>query len=100
MPRPFERLLPGHEAVHTSRLQWGRLENGTLLQAAEDAGFQAMVTVDRNLEFQQSMKGRKITVIVISSASNDIRTLESYADVVLLQLARLKPGGIVTVEHS
>ena len=99
MPRPVERLLPGHEAIHTSRLGWGRLENGTLLQAAEDAGFQAMITVDRNIAFQQSMKGRTVSVVVIKSASNDIPTLESYADAVLAELAGLKPGSIVTVEN-
>ena len=52
VPRPFERLLLGHEAIHTSRLAWQRLENGDLLSAAEEAGFLVLITVDRSMQYQ------------------------------------------------
>ncbi len=78
MPRPFERLLVGHEAIHTSRLRWGHLSNGRLLSAAQEAGFDAIVTVDDNLRFQQNMKGRSICVLCLRSLKNDVPTLSPW----------------------
>jgi len=100
MPRPFEQLLLGHEVSHTSRMGWSALENGELLTAAEAAGFQVMVTVDRSLEHQQTMRGRSISVVIIASVSNDVPTLASYAGAVLSAVMGLPPGSIVTVTDA
>jgi hypothetical protein len=97
MPRLFERQLEGHEAIHTSRLGWGKLLNGDLLTTAEEAGFEALVTVDRNISFQQSLASRKISIVVIQSRSNDLRTLMPMARLVLVTLADLAPSTVVTV---
>jgi hypothetical protein len=60
MPRRCGRLITGHEVTHTSRLGWGALKNGNLLEAAEGAGFEVMITVDRSMKFQQNLTGRTI----------------------------------------
>jgi len=62
----FGQLLVGHEAVHVSKQGWANLENGDLIAAAELAGFDVMITVDKNLQYQQNLTGRKISIIVLS----------------------------------
>ena len=99
VPRPFERQLAGHEATHTSRLGWGRLDNGGLLSAAENAGYQVLITVDRNMQFQQSMSGRQISVISLRVPKNDLASLTPMANLILARLDRLEPGSVVTVQH-
>ena len=54
------------------------LVNGDLLRAAEDAGFEVMVTADQSLECQQNLKGRKLALVVLST--NHIGVLETYPD--------------------
>jgi hypothetical protein len=49
----FGRLIRDHEVAHTVDRGWGNLSNGALLAAAETAGFDVLVTVDKNLRFQQ-----------------------------------------------
>ena len=44
---------------------WEELENGELLTVAEAAGFEVLVTTDRNLRYQQNLTGRKIAVVVL-----------------------------------
>ena len=44
-------------------MDWDRLENGGLLAAAESAGFEVMVTCDRNLRYQQNLSGRKLAIV-------------------------------------
>ena len=98
VPRPFERLLPGHEVRHTSRLGWGHLDNGELLSAAEKSGFQALVTVDQNMPYQQTLPGRAIGLVILKSRSNDIRTLTPMAGLVMVALLTLEPGSVCVVE--
>lgn len=43
------------------------LENGDLLAAAEQDGFQVMVTGDENLSYQQNLEGRKLALVVLST---------------------------------
>ena len=44
---------------------WDRLTNGQLLKAAEDAGFDVLLTTDKNLPYQQNLKDRKIAVVAL-----------------------------------
>jgi hypothetical protein len=41
------------------------LKNGDLLSAAEAQGFDALITTDQNLRYQQNLKGRKISIVVL-----------------------------------
>ena len=44
---------------------WHELENGDLLKAAEQGGFEVMVTGDKNLSYQQNLEGRKLALVVL-----------------------------------
>ena len=60
-PRTLARYLIGQHAVTEARARgWGELDNGALLAAAEAAGFEVLVTTDKNLRYQQNLANRKI----------------------------------------
>jgi hypothetical protein len=44
---------------------WSTLSNGDLLRVAEDAGFQVLLTTDKNLAYQQNLSGRKIAIVAL-----------------------------------
>ena len=49
VPVGVRRFLPRHEVHTVVDMQWNpRLENGELLDAAEAAGFDVLVTSDQN----------------------------------------------------
>ncbi len=58
LPLGLSRLLRGHDVEHTTSLGWDGLKNGRLIAAAELAGFQVIVTADKNLRHQQNMAER------------------------------------------
>lgn len=72
VPVGVRRFLSKHE-VHTFvEMQWHpQLENGALLDAAEAAGFDVMVTSDQNIPHQQNLIGRKLALIVLGSLVRD-----------------------------
>jgi len=46
---------------------WDTLSNGDLLMAAEQAGFDMLITADKNMRYQQNLVGRRITLVVLST---------------------------------
>ena len=74
VPRGLRVELPGHEVKTVAEAGWAGAKNGTLLQLAATQ-FDVLLTVDRNLEYQQSFLGLTIAVIVVDVPSNDIAVL-------------------------
>jgi hypothetical protein len=67
MPRGSRAFLPDYEVRTTRQLGLDRLTNGELLAAAEGAGFEAMITADRNIRYQQNLVGRTIALIELTT---------------------------------
>ncbi|MCU1301182.1 MAG: hypothetical protein JWQ87_1466 [Candidatus Sulfotelmatobacter sp.] len=67
-PRGIIRSLAGHEVREAKAQGWDRLTNGELLTAAEEAGFDVLLTTDKNIRYQQNLTGRKIAVVVLGRA--------------------------------
>jgi predicted nuclease of predicted toxin-antitoxin system len=76
-PAPLARFLAGHEVVRADELGWQNLHNGALLDAAEQAGFDLLLTCDQNVLYQQNFTGRSLSLAVLSS--NHWPTLRSVA---------------------
>lgn len=75
---------------------WERLSNGVLLNEAEAAGYQVLVTADKNLGYQQNLAGRKISIVVLGNAQWP--ALRRYVDRVVAAVESAIPGGFVEVE--
>jgi len=66
-PAGLRRHLRHHQVATAPNQRWERLENGELLKAVENAGFEVMITADQNLEYQQNLSERKLALIVLGS---------------------------------
>jgi len=65
-PRTLARYLIDHHTVTEARARgWQELGNGELLAEAETAGFEVLVTTDKNIRYQQNLTGRKIAIVVL-----------------------------------
>ena len=68
-PWPLRRFLTGHIVHNAFRQGWSELENGDLLKAAEEAGYDLFITTDQNLRYQQNLTDRKLAILVLLSTS-------------------------------
>ncbi|MBI4878025.1 MAG: DUF5615 family PIN-like protein [Acidobacteria bacterium] len=66
-PAPLSQFLRGHDVVRADELGWQGLDNGALLDAAERAEFDLLLTRDRNVFCQQNLAGRKLALVILSS---------------------------------
>jgi tartrate dehydratase beta subunit/fumarate hydratase class I family protein len=58
-PRGLARFLVGHAVEEARNRGWEELANGELIDAAEQAGFDLLVTTDKNIRYQQNLKTRR-----------------------------------------
>ncbi len=56
---PIRAYLVGHSVRTTAQQGWDTLNNGDLLTVAEEAGFDVLLTTDKNLRYQQNLQGEK-----------------------------------------
>lgn len=94
-PAPLRHALVSHTVGTAFELGWATLQNGALIAAAEDAGFELFVTTDKNLKYQQNLGARSISIVVLSTTSWP-RIQNALADVVTA-IESAVPGGYAEV---
>ncbi len=78
-------------------MSWSDVSNGELLSLAESEGFEVLLTADSNIEAQQNLSGRKISILVLRAHNNRLVTHVEMLDRVRRKLAKIGQGEIVEV---
>ena len=96
-PRTLARSLIDRHTVTEARAR-GREEagNGELLREAEAAGFEVLVTTDRNLSYQQNLTDRKIAIVVLGKGRWSL--IRRYVGRVVEAVNAATPGSYTEVE--
>jgi len=89
-PVPLRSSLPRHVIETTYERGWESLTNGELLNAAEAAGFELLVTTDQGLRYQQNLAKRTIRVLVLKTANWP--KIKKHAEMVARAIDGLAPG--------
>ncbi|HEY7335108.1 MAG TPA: DUF5615 family PIN-like protein [Bryobacteraceae bacterium] len=89
-------LFTGHIAATVHEKGWDSLEDGALLLLAEKE-FDVLVTIDRNLEFQQNLAKLGMGVIVVHVTKNQFVQYVPLRDALRVALERALPGRAVHV---
>ena len=76
---------------------FGGLKNGELLDAAQAANFEVLLTVDRGMEYQQGLKRRNIAIVILQAKSIQLNDLISLMPACLDHLKVIQPGQIVRI---
>jgi hypothetical protein len=89
VPLKLVRLLSRHSFTTALAKGWGSFKNGRLLTLAEQE-FDVFFTCDRNVQYQQNLKGRKIAILLLST--NHWPSLKPQAATVQAALDKVKKG--------
>ncbi len=96
-PKGLARALPGH-TIHTAQSKgWDTLSNGALLKAAEEAGFDLLLTTDRRIRCQQDLRGHSIGLVVLTGSTR-WSFVRQHADRIAAAVASATPGSYAEVE--
>lgn len=75
---------------------WDTLRNGDLLDAAEKAGIEILLTTDKNIRYQQNLTGRKIAIVVLGNPQWPV--LRRHVDRVVAAVNAATPGSYTEVD--
>lgn len=96
-PVPLRAFLAPHTVKTAAQQGWSTLSNGELLRAAEAGGFDALVTTDKNLLFQQSLKDRRIAIVVLGNPQWPLAQLHVESIVAAVNAATVGSSTVVEI---
>lgn len=97
LPHQLRHELLGHECFTVAYMGWAGVENGELLTRAAEQGFEALVTKDANVQYEQNLINLPIAVVIIRSASNDIDYIRPLLPDLFQALTNLPPRQITRI---
>jgi hypothetical protein len=96
VPRGLARALTSHTVVGSRERGWHLFKNGDLLNAAEDAAFDVLITSDKGIRYQQNLTGRKLALVVLSQGR--WRLVRQRLKAVAAAVEAATPGSYTEVE--
>ena len=97
VPWPLSALLPDHDVTSVQREGLSGTENGELL-AALDGRFEVFILCDKNLRYQQNLKGRQITIVELPT--NRWPVIKNLGEAIVRGLSAYAPGAYITIEED
>jgi len=92
LPKRLRRLMPGFQLLTVSQQGWSKTKNGTLLRLAERAGFEAFLTADQSLQYQQNLSASTLRIVVFAALSNRMEHIGPLLPQAAVALHEMAPG--------
>ena len=97
LPRQLKGWLQQYFDTSTvQEMGWANIKNGKLLRAANNSGFDVLITADKNMHYQQNFDGLQISSVVVPT--NLKRLVEKCIPAIRQSLENLQPGQKVVME--
>jgi len=90
----LRHIIPGHDVATVQFMRWKGTKNGALLRLAQDAGFDALVTADQALPYENDMQGMSIRVVILKAPSLQLADLRPLMPQVAQILPLMRPGEV------
>jgi predicted nuclease of predicted toxin-antitoxin system len=93
LPRRLKVDLHPHEALTVRDMGWSGKSNGALLALMMSNAFDALITFDKNLAYQQNFRTYSLPVIVLDAEDNTYLSLSPLMPRVIKMLSSELPPG-------
>src|SRR5690349_17856173 len=84
--KKLKRHLQEHEVFTVTDLKWSGLKNGKLLTECVNNNFDLLLTIDKNILYQQNIANYNLTLVVFDSESSKVEELIQFIPLFNLQL--------------
>ena len=100
VPKRIANCLIGHDIAYARQIGWHLLKNGELIAQSEEAGYNVLLTTDKNIRYQQNLAARKIAIVILGN--QQWPDVHPHLDRIAAAVNAAKPGSLTEVEipHS
>jgi hypothetical protein len=92
LPRKLKSNFRMHECPTVPEAGFAGKKNGALLRLAELAGFDVLLTMDKGLEYEQNLRGRRIAVVIIRAKSNRLADILPHVPACVAAIGSVRAG--------
>jgi hypothetical protein len=97
VPHDLLLHLGSLDVTTVQALGWAGIKNGALLQAAREAGYHVLITVDRRMEYQQNISASRLALVVLRARSSRMIDLLPLVPRLLESIIEAKAGQVTHV---
>ena len=99
LPRHLAREIAAHDISTVQQRGCGpALRMASFFELPLTAGFEVLVTADRNLQFQQNLSQSRLGIILLVAPSNALEDLRPLVPNLLAAIPKSRPGQLLRVE--
>lgn len=94
LPQRLRKEFSNHEVFSVAFMGWKGKKNGELLDLMLRNDFEALITFNRSIQYQQNFSKYPLPIIILNAPMNDFETLSPMVPKIikLIDLGELKPG--------
>ncbi len=100
LPKRLKQDLAPHEVFTVRDMGWNGFSNGALLQRMKEHGFDALLTFDKNLSYQQNFERYDLPVLVQDAPDNTYNTMAPMMPLVLAVISQGLQAGPFRIKEA
>lgn len=94
----LKTYLKEYETFTVHQLNLNGIKNGVLLKYCADNNFDVLLTIDKNLMFQQNLDRYSVTIVVLNSTTSKVEELITFLSSLKTQLNTLEKHRAYLIE--
>ena len=94
----LKKQLANHTVFTVANMNWLGMKNGNLMKSAINEGFDILLTIDKNLQFQNNMNEYAISIVIFDSHNSKLETLISFIPIFEKQLNSFEKGKVYIIK--
>jgi len=98
--RKAKRLFANYEVSTVPEEGFAGLKNGKLLTASEDAGFDILLTIDKNMNYQQNINKFELVLVVFGVFKSGVKYMEELMPEFERQVDSFEKGKCYVIEKN
>lgn len=91
------KALKSHEVHTVTEIGWSGIKNGMLLSKAVGGGFDLLLTIDKNMEYQQNISAYPIAIVVFDVMRNKVEEYLPLIDLFYQKLSTMEKGRVYKI---
>ena len=84
--KKFKQHLINHEVYTVWEMGWSGIKNGKLMALCVEHNFEILLTIDKNLQYQQNLDSFPIIIVILNSTSSKVEELATFIPFFISQL--------------
>jgi hypothetical protein len=98
IPRKLKDLLSPHECKTVPEVGFAGEKNGELLKLAVRAGFEAFLTIDQGIEYEQNLSKHKLAILLLRPKSSRLEDVVPHVPAIVEALKSIQIGQLIRIQ--